>query len=65
MTVKSLCDSVRSRDFYFIGHFARKKGLKLEMAPVHNSSESKKLQPNMSPDERLNICAQALLNNSW
>ena len=46
----------------FNGHFARKK-LKLEMAPFYDSSQSKKLQPNMSLDERLDICARALLNN--
>ena len=46
----------------FNGHFSRKK-LKLEMAPFYNSSQSKKLQPNMSVDERLDICARALLNN--
>ena len=32
------------------GHFARKK-LKLEMTPVYNSSQSKKLLPNMLLDE--------------
>ena len=41
----------------FNGHFAREK-LKLEMH--HLSSQSKKLQPNMSLDERLDICARAL-----
>ena len=46
----------------FNGHFARNK-LQLEMAPFYNSSQSKKLQPNMSLDERLGICARALLNN--
>ena len=46
----------------FNGHFARKK-LQLEMAPFYNSSQSKKLQPNMSLDERIDICAQALLND--
>ena len=46
----------------FNGHFAREK-LKLEMASFNNSSQSKKLQPNMSLDERLDICARALLNN--
>ena len=30
------------------------------MAPVYNNSQSKKLQPNMSLDERLDICARAL-----
>ena len=33
------------------------------MAPVYSSSQSKKLQPNMSLDERLDICARDLLNN--
>ena len=47
----------------FNGHFAREK-IKLAMAPFNNSSQSKKLQPNMSLDERLDICARALLNNS-
>ena len=46
----------------FNGHFAREE-LKLEMAPFYNSSQSKKLQPNMSLDERIDICARALLNN--
>ena len=46
----------------FNGHFAREK-LKSEMAPFYNSSQSKKLQPNMSLDERLDFCARALLNN--
>ena len=41
----------------------REKNLKLEMAPFYNSSQSKKLQPNMSVDERLDICARTLLNN--
>ena len=45
----------------FNGHFAREK-LKLEMAPFYNSSQSKKLQPDMSLDERLDICTRALLN---
>ena len=44
------------------GHFARGK-LKLEMAPFYNSSQSKKLQPNLSLDERIDICARALLND--
>ena len=47
----------------FKGHFPREK-LKLEMAPFYNSSQSKKLQPKMSLDERLDICARDLLNNS-
>ena len=46
----------------FNGYFSRKK-LKLEMAKFYNSSQSKKLQPNVSLDERLDICARALLNN--
>ena len=46
----------------FNSHFARKK-LKLEMAPFYKSSQSKKLQANISLDERLDICARALLNN--
>ena len=46
----------------FNGNFARKK-LELEMAPFDDSSQSKKLQPNMSLDERLDICVRALLNN--
>ena len=46
----------------FDGHFSRKK-LKLEMAPFCNSSQSKKLQPNMSLDKRLDICTRDLLNN--
>ena len=46
----------------FNGHFAREE-LKLEMAPFYNSSQSKKLQPNMSLDERIDICARDLLNN--
>ena len=46
----------------FNGHFARKKR-KLEMAPFYKSSQSKKLQTNISLDERLDICARALLNN--
>ena len=33
------------------------------MAPFYNSSQSKKLQPNVSLDERLDICARALLSN--
>ena len=33
------------------------------MAPFYDSSQSKKLQQNVSLDERLDICAQALLNN--
>ena len=33
------------------------------MAPFYNSSQSKKLQPNVSLDERLDICDRALLNN--
>ena len=45
----------------FNGHFLRKKTL--EMAPFYNSSQSKKLQPNVSLDERLDICDRALLNN--
>ena len=45
------------------GLFARKKKLKLEMAPFYNGSQSKKLQPNMSLDDPLDICARALLNN--
>ena len=45
----------------FKGHFARKK-LKLEMAPFYISSQSKMVQPNMSLDERLNVCARALLS---
>ena len=45
----------------FNGHFARKK-LKLNMAPFYNSNQSKKLQPNMSLDERLHICARVLNN---
>ena len=44
------------------GHFALKKR-KLEMAPFYNSRQSKKLQPNMSPDKRLNICARTLLKH--
>ena len=47
----------------FNGYLARKKA-KLEMAPFYNSTQSKKLQPKMSLDERLDICARALLNNS-
>ena len=39
------------------------KRLKLETEPFYNSSQSKKLQPNMSLDERRDICARALLNN--
>ena len=41
----------------FNGHFAqKKKKLKLEMAPFYNySSLSKKLQPKMSPDKRLDL----------
>ena len=46
----------------FNGHFSRKK-LKLEMAPFYNSCQSKKLQQSVSLDERLDICARALLNN--
>ena len=42
--------------------FARKK-LKLEVATFYDSSQSKKLQPNMSLDERLDVFARALLNN--
>ena len=52
---------IRSRDLHW--PFCAKKKLKLEMAPFYNSSQSKKLQPNMSLDERLDICARALLNN--
>ena len=33
------------------------------MAPVYSSRQSKKLQQNMSLDERVDICARALLNN--
>ena len=33
------------------------------MAPFYNSSQSKKLQPNMSLDKQLDICAWDLLNN--
>ena len=33
------------------------------MAPFYNSSQSEKLQPNVSLDERLDICDRALLNN--
>ena len=33
------------------------------MGPFYNSSQSKKLQPNMSLDKQLDICAWALLNN--
>ena len=33
------------------------------MAPFYISSQSKKVQPNMSLDERLNVCARALLSN--
>ena len=44
------------------GHFAR-KNFTLEMALIYNNSQSKKLLPKMSLDERLNICARALLNN--
>ena len=40
-----------------------KRRLKLETAPAYSSSQSNKLQPNMSLDERLHICARALLNN--
>ena len=39
------------------------KKLKLETAPFYNSSQSKKMQPKMSLDERRDICARALLNN--
>ena len=40
------------------------KKLKLEMAPFYNGSQSKKLQPKLSLDEQLNICARAFLNSS-
>ena len=33
------------------------------MAPFYNGSQSKKLQSNMSRDERLDIRVRALLNN--
>ena len=33
------------------------------MAPFYNGSQSKKLQPNISLDGQLDICARALLNN--
>ena len=51
---------IRSRDLS--RPFCAKK-LPLEMAVIHNNSQSKKLLPKMSLDERLNICALALLNN--
>ena len=38
----------------------REKKLELEMAPFYISSQSKKVQPNMSLDERLNVCVWAL-----
>ena len=68
MTLTSLCDSEFKKicklgHVTFEGHFPQEK-LKLEMAPFYNSSQSKKLQPKMSLDERLDICTRALLNNS-
>ena len=33
------------------------------MAPFYDNSQSKKLQPNVSLDGRLDICARALLND--
>ena len=44
----------------FKGHFPREK-LKLEMAPFYNGSQSKKLQPKMSLDERIDICARGFI----
>ena len=51
---------IRSRD---LGRPFCSKKLTLEMALIYNNSQSKKLLPKMSLDERLNICARALLNN--
>ena len=51
---------IRSRD---LGRPFCAEKLTLEMALIYNNSQSKKLLPKMSLDERLNICARALLNS--
>ena len=51
---------IRSRD---LGRLFCAEKLTLEMALIYNNSQSKKLLPKMSLDERLNICARALFNN--